>query len=232
VPEQPVFAAEYVEKRSRLTTFFRALLAIPHFIALAVWGVIVYVAVIIAWFALLITGRYPAVLYDFVAGFARYAAMVSGYYGLLTDRYPAFSSDPGDYPVQLRTPPAKDEYNRLKVLFRIVLMIPVMIISYAMAIVWELGSLIAWFAIVVLGRQPRGLQDMIVLGMSYQQRALPYLLLLTEDWPPFTDAEGGTLPSGRGGSLSPAPTYAAPAASDRQAGDPRPGTTSGDPLNG
>ena len=55
------------------------------------------------------------------------------------------------------------------------------IIVYAMQIVWELGSFIAWFVIVVAGRQPKGLQDMIVLGLSYQQRAYCYLALLSEE---------------------------------------------------
>ena len=68
-----------------------------------------------------------------------------------------------------------------------ILAIPVVIIFYAMQIVAELGAFIAWFVIVVLGRQPRGLQDMIALGLSYQQRATTYFALVTEDWPPFVD---------------------------------------------
>ena len=52
-----------------------------------------------------------------------------------------------------------------------------------MQIVAQVGAFLAWFAIVVLGRQPKGLQDMIVLGLSYQQRATSYFALLTEDSP-------------------------------------------------
>ena len=80
------------------------------------------------------------------------------------------------YPVDLqhRARP-RAEYSRLKVLFRIILAIPVLIIHYAMQIVAQLGAVIAWFAIVALGRQPKGLQDMIALGTSYQQRAYAYL---------------------------------------------------------
>ena len=46
-------------KRSRLTVFFRLLLAIPQAIWLSIWGIAVYVAVIVAWFAALFTGRVP-----------------------------------------------------------------------------------------------------------------------------------------------------------------------------
>ena len=61
------FEADYVERRSRLTTFFRLLLVIPHLIVLYLWGIVAGIAVVIAWFALLFTARYPRGLYMFVA---------------------------------------------------------------------------------------------------------------------------------------------------------------------
>jgi Domain of unknown function (DUF4389) len=216
VPYPVTFKADYVEKRSRLTTFFRLLLAIPHVIFLYFYGLAAGVVVIIAWFALLFTGRYPQGMYDFVAGSLRYSTRVYGYLWLLTDEYPPFSGSAEiAYPVDLNIGPPKSEYSRLKVLFRIVLAIPVLIIHYAMQIVAEVGALIAWFAIVALGRQPKGLQDMIVLGTSYQQRAYAYLALITEDWPPFTDeTEGRTVEA--------APAFGALAASPPAAGPEHP----------
>jgi Domain of unknown function (DUF4389) len=213
VPYPVTFKADYVEKRSRLTTFFRLLLAIPHIIFLYFYGLAAGVVVIIAWFALLFTGRYPQGMYDFVAGSLRYSTRVYGYLWLLTDEYPPFSGSADiAYPVDLNIGPPKSEYSRLKVLFRIVLAIPVLIIHYAMQIVAEVGALIAWFAIVALGRQPKGLQDMIVLGTSYQQRAYAYLALITEDWPPFTDeTEGRTVEAAPAfGALASSPPAAGP----------------------
>ena len=216
MPYPVTFKADYVEKRSRLTTFFRLLLAIPHIIFLYFYGLAAGVVVIIAWFALLFTGRYPQGMYDFVAGSLRYSTRVYGYLWLLTDEYPPFSGSAEiAYPVDLNIGPPKSEYSRLKVFFRIVLAIPVLIIHYAMQIVAEVGALIAWFAIVALGRQPKGLQDMIVLGTSYQQRAYAYLALITEDWPPFTDeTEGRTVET--------APAFGALAASPPAAGPEHP----------
>jgi Domain of unknown function (DUF4389) len=223
--DQPIFEAQYVEKRSRLTTFFRAILAIPHFIVLYVWSLLAGLAVFIAWFALVITGRYPQALYDFVAGSQRYGTAVYGYLALLTDEYPPFSADTDDYPIHIRIPPPKAEYNRLKVLFRIILAIPVFIIVYAMQIVWEIGAVIAWFVIVIMGKQPKGLQDMIVLGLSYQQRAYAYIGLLTEDWPPFTDPQGETLEgAGTSSGLPPAPATTAPPAAPEAPGGQTGGT--------
>ena len=67
-------------------------LAIPHFIVLIVLSVAAIFAVIIAWFAILITGRYPRVLFDFVVGVARWGLRVQAYaFLLVTDRYPPFS---------------------------------------------------------------------------------------------------------------------------------------------
>ena len=212
MPYPVTFKADYVEKRSRLTTFFRLILAIPHIIFLYFYGLAAGVVVIVAWFALLFTGRYPQGMYDFVAGSLRYSTRVYGYIWLLTDEYPPFSGDAATpYPVALNIAPPKSEYSRLKVLFRIILAIPVLIIHYAMQIVAEVGAFIAWFAIVALGRQPKGLQDMIVLGTSYQQRAYAYLALITEDWPPFTDETTGRVEAAPAfGALASSPPAAGP----------------------
>jgi len=67
-------------------------LAIPHYIVLAVLSIAAVVAVVIAWFAILFTGRYPKVLFEFVVGVGRWALRVEAYAVLLvTDRYPPFT---------------------------------------------------------------------------------------------------------------------------------------------
>jgi hypothetical protein len=66
-------------------------LAIPHYIALLFLGLAAVVAVIVAWFAILFTGRYPRVLFDFVLGVIRWGNRVVAYaFVLVTDRYPPF----------------------------------------------------------------------------------------------------------------------------------------------
>jgi len=70
-------------------------LAIPHYIALAFLGIAAVVCIVIAWFAILFTGRYPRGLFDFVVGVGRWGVRVSAYALLLaTDRYPPFSLNP------------------------------------------------------------------------------------------------------------------------------------------
>jgi small-conductance mechanosensitive channel len=68
------------------------LLAIPHYIVLVVLVLAAIVAIIIAWFAILFTGRYPRALFDFVVGVGRWTLRVEAYaFLLVTDRYPPFS---------------------------------------------------------------------------------------------------------------------------------------------
>lgn len=68
------------------------LLAIPHYVVLVVLWLAAIVAVVVAWFAILFTGRYPRTLFDFVVGVGRWSLRVNAYaFLLVTDRYPPFS---------------------------------------------------------------------------------------------------------------------------------------------
>jgi hypothetical protein len=92
--EYPVtIGIEHKEKLSRLTTFFRYFMAIPHYICLYGIGIATGVIVFISWCAILFTIRYPRWAFRFVSGYLRWYTRVSGYCLLLTDKYPPFSFD-------------------------------------------------------------------------------------------------------------------------------------------
>jgi hypothetical protein len=70
-------------------------LAIPHYVVLVFLGLAAIVCVILAWFAILFTGRYPRGLFDFVVGVLRWGNRVAGYaFVLVTDQYPPFRLSP------------------------------------------------------------------------------------------------------------------------------------------
>ena len=117
----------------------------------------------------------------------------------------------------------------MKVLFRLIIGIPVYLIAYAMNIVAQIAAVIAWFAIVITGKEPEGIYQMLRLGLSYQHRAMPYGLLLTEDWPEFTqEADRAALqPGGAGdGTLTPLTAAPEPAAAESAPQAPRTRPTS------
>jgi hypothetical protein len=77
---------------SRGMPLIKWFLAIPHYFVLFFLGIAAFVSAIIAWFAILFTGRYPRSLFDFIMGWQRWALRVIAYaYILTTDRYPPFS---------------------------------------------------------------------------------------------------------------------------------------------
>lgn len=108
--------------------------------------------------------------------------------GLLCDPYPPFGgSDDPSYPVRMHFAGSLPRYSRLKTFFRGILAIPIWILRYAINLLFEIGSVAAWFVIVIMGRLPRGLFDVMVLANSYTARSDAYLFLLTETYPPFQD---------------------------------------------
>ena len=62
-----------------------------------------------------------------------------------------------------------------------------MILRYVMGLLLEIGAVAAWFVILVTGKMPRGLFDLMVLANSYTARSDAYVFLLTETYPPFQD---------------------------------------------
>src|SRR5581483_6723616 len=106
-------------QRSRLTVFFRLLLAIPHLLWLALWGIVAELALLVAWFVAVFTGRLPDGLHGVLASVVRYSVRVSAYIFLLADPFPPFGSG-GTYPVDLRIDPPEPQ-SRLTVFFRLIL---------------------------------------------------------------------------------------------------------------
>jgi Domain of unknown function (DUF4389) len=182
------FEADYVEQRSRASVFLRLILAIPLLIWAYVFGIVALIVIVIVWVVMVISGRFPQGLYDFVSDYNRFLARLTAYLALLCDDYPPFSgSDSADYPVRMSFAGPLEHYSRLKALLRIILAIPLLILRYVMNLLLEVGAVAAWFVIVITGKMPRGLFDPMVLANSYTARSDAYRFLLTETYPPFQD---------------------------------------------
>jgi hypothetical protein len=113
----------------------------------------------------------------------------------------------------------------VKVLFRIILFIPVYIINYALNIVSELFALIIWIVAVITGKTPEGLMTVQRFCLSYGARSTAYAALLTEDWPQISQDESAVAAVKAGGFTSdsfeaPAPPPPPPAATSSASAAP------------
>ena len=97
-----------------------------------------------------------------------------------------------EYPVRMSFAGPLESYSRLKTFFRIILAIPVLVLRYVMNLLLEVGAVAAWFVVLITGKMPRGLFDLMVLANSYTARSDAYLFLLTETYPPFQDTQTRT----------------------------------------
>ena len=196
-------------ERSRLTVFFRLLLAIPHFIWLGLWSIGVFFVAIIAWFVALFTGRLPEGLHDFFGMYIRYATHLGAYLTLAANPYPGFTGAPG-YPVDVSIP-EREPQPRWKTAFRIFLAIPALMLAATLGSFVGSGSgsqaaedgaskaewlassgiggvaavcaVLGWFAILATGRMPLGLRNLGAFGLGYTAQTYAYVLLLTDRYP-------------------------------------------------
>jgi hypothetical protein len=182
------------ERQRRLTVLLRLLLLIPQLIAVAVLGVAVFFVAIIGWFVALFTGQLPTWAYYFLASYLAYETRVLASQSLLVDKYPPFSFDAADYPVQIELQPA--ELNRLAVLTRIILIIPASIVNTVITTGWGICAFFIWLIVLVMGRMPEPLFEATAAVVRYGMRVEAYWLMLTTAYPKrlFGDGEGQATP--------------------------------------
>jgi 2-(1,2-epoxy-1,2-dihydrophenyl)acetyl-CoA isomerase len=169
-------------QRWRLTVAFRWLLALPHWLVVALWTYVALPVTVVNWFITLVRGRPSAGVHAWTSRFIRYQAHVNAYVYLVADPYPSFRGWPGSYPVDLAiAPPA--EQVRWKTALRIVLAIPayvfMTVLSYVLFIVAFLGG----FYALATGRYPRGFRDFSAYCLRFQAQTFGYLFLLTDKYP-------------------------------------------------
>jgi hypothetical protein len=173
-------------RRSRLTVFFRLLLAIPQFIWLSLWGIAAYVVYFIAWWIALFTGRVPDGMHNFLAAYLVYYSRVNTYVLLLANPWPPFTSS-GSYPVDATIAPAARQ-SRLTVFFRWLLAIPAFLLSYVFSLVNRIIAFLAWFYCLFTGRMHEGMRNISVWLFRFELQTFAYAFLVTGRYPSLSGA--------------------------------------------
>ncbi len=220
------------------------LLLIPHYVVLFfLWSAFLVVSVV-AFFAILITGRYPRALFDFTVGVLRWSWRVHyyGYGALGTDRYPPFTlADVPDYPAHLDvTYPERLSRGLVLVKWWLLAIPHYLILSiFVGGGIWLgtqagstddgwdsgwgagvslVGLLVCIAAITLLftGRYPRPLYDFVMGMQRWALRVAAYAALMTDRYPPFRLDTGGIDP----GSVPAVPTPPPPSGTPVAPGGP------------
>ncbi len=169
-------------RRSRLTVFFRLLLALPHLVWLTLWGIVALLAAIVNWVATLVAGASPQFLHRFLAAYVRYQLHVVAYLYLVGNPFPGFTGAEGSYPIELRVAD-RARQNRWTVLFRLVLALPALLLASAYGSFVFVIAVLGWFASLFTGRMPLGLRNAGALALRYSAQTYGYLFLLTGAYP-------------------------------------------------
>jgi len=204
-------------KLSRGLWLVKWLLLIPHLIVLLFLGIAFVGVTIAAFFAILVTGRYPKKLFEFNVGVLRWSWRVGfyGYSALGTDAYPPFTlKDVPDYPARLEVAYPETLSRGLVLVKSWLLAIPhYLVVAIFAGGAWEawtgtgstwlwtsggLIGLLACFAglsLLFAGRYPRSIYDFIVGMNRWVFRVAAYATLMTDKYPPFRMDMGDEEPS-------------------------------------
>jgi hypothetical protein len=197
---------DYPERLDRLTTLFRWIWIIPIAIILAILsgggsqstvtqsgqqvmstgggassGLFVATLLMIVFRA-----RYPRWWFDFARELTRFGARVGAYAALVTDQYPS-TVDEQSVHLEIDYPDVERDLNRWLPLVKWLLAIPHYVVLVVLWFAAVVAIVIAWIAILITGRYPRGLFDFVVGVGRWSLRVAAYaFLLVTDQYPPFS----------------------------------------------
>jgi hypothetical protein len=192
VPEYPAaFTFDPPEKIANWRPLVNWLLAIPHYAILYGLQILTEVVSVISWFFILFTGSLPEGFANIQAMYLRYELRTYSFALFLREEYPPFaftmSPNDGGEDRRLRVDfrPQLTDRNRLTVAFRIILVIPHVVVLAALGIAAFVVEVIALFAVLFTGRWPEGMRAFILDVARWYLRVSAYFALLTDEYPPF-----------------------------------------------
>jgi hypothetical protein len=206
VPYPARLRVDYPERLDRLTTLLRILWAIPILVILSLitstggaatgtgeqierardtGSSIVFSIALATALMILFRQHYPRWWFDFQLAVQRFTLRVCAYLALLRDEYPSTEDEQAVH-LELDYPDAR-QLNRWLPIVKWLLAIPHYIVLFVLLVFAVVAVVVAWFAILMTGRYPRGLFDFVVGVFRWGLRVQAYaLLLITDRYPPFS----------------------------------------------
>jgi hypothetical protein len=185
----------YEETRNRTTVAFRIIMAIPHLIVASLWRELTQLLAVIQWFIILFTGKRNEGIWRLQQSYLYYYCRVLGYVALMYDQYPAFGTDPGPVPVRSEID-YEESADRLTSALRLIWAIPAVIIGAIVGIGAYVIVLISWFAIVITGKQSRGMWDFVLKVLRFTFQLESYVFLMTDTYPKFGEGASTAVAAG------------------------------------
>jgi hypothetical protein len=182
--------------RNRLTTALRPILAIPHAIlagpvywstrtgGVGLLGAAAYVMAIVSWFTLLITGDQLRGIREFSLYYLRWRTRALAYMALFVDPYPPFGDEA--YPATIEVQEPSRPRDAATIAVRLILALPHAVLLFFLLIGWLVTTIIAWFWILFTRSFPPSLYEFGLGVMRWGLRVEAYLLLLVDEYPPFS----------------------------------------------
>ena len=183
-PSYPVqFSVDYPDRSlSRVSTFFRLLLAIPILLIFFLVGEAVILSTLLM---VLFRRKYPKWWFDWNLELLKFESRIDAYILLLRDEYPSTDEEQAVH-LEIPYPDASQELNRWLPLVKWLLAVPHYIVLFFLIIIALIVAIISWFAILFTGRYPVGLFNFEVGVVRWGNRVYAYaFMLLTDRYPPF-----------------------------------------------
>jgi Domain of unknown function (DUF4389) len=176
---------ERQEEYTRLLPLIKWLLIIPHLFVLAFLALGALFVIVFAFFAVIVTGRFPRGAFDYLVGVYRWSTRVNAYSRFMVDPYPPFTlADVPAYAVhfELEYP---ESVERWRPLVAWLLIIPYAIVAALINIAAGFATLFAFFAILFTKRYPEGLFEIVLISSRWNARAVAYGHFALTKYPEF-----------------------------------------------
>ncbi len=184
-----VFNIPRPERSSRIILLLRPVLLMPLYLCGIAYTLVMTLVYFAAWLSILILGRHPQILWDFLEGYFRFTATLASYQLLLTDMYPPFTGDAEKRRGIGVVIEAPERMSRITVLLRPLLLLPHFFFAAGYAFLFFFMHAATFLTVLAIGKMTTGQYVWIRTWFIYNGRLRAYSLLLVDEYPPFNGSQ-------------------------------------------